>query len=1321
MEDISGTNPIEKAGFFSLITFSWLNDVLKLGNKQPLDESLLFRVDTSNRTERLVTELEREWVAEKRATAHQRTKPRLWRAMMRTISRRDYIIMALLRLCYSLTLHALLLLIWYFLRSISTGTGISYKTSLPFVIGIFLVTMMRTVVQSKAMFKAHVLAIRLKVAVVGLIYKKVGRKDIVILIVILNSQRCTLEDSLSENTINLVSNDAQTIEELGYVLYSFSFAFVDLIASLALVWYLVAWQALLGISFFLVVVAYGSFIARETGKIRHRAAAVTDERLKIMNEIISGIRMVKMYAWEWKFRDLVAQIRRKEISLIRIRGFFISSIYALFFTSSTIAGFISVVTLLLTGNLLISFMAFTLLLVLSNTKMVVTIFLVHGLRYIADARTACCRMQRILENNSLSKMQIDHGDTILPFTDRRKRSNFVRIDSFKNGKPVLVGARKLEPLIDNHPPKVTLDKVSCAWSKTSEIPALQNVSLDVADGQLVGLTGPVGSGKTTLLLSILGELPVCSGRISCIGKMAFVSQIPWVYSGTVRENIVFGRQFVAEKYNKVIMVCDLEKDIKCFPKGDLTEIGQRGVILSGGQRARVSLARAIYTDADIYLLDDPLSAVDAKVGKNLFERCIKEFLGGRIRILATHQLQFLKKTDSVVVLENGSVVGQGTYSQVLQLSMGFRFFQREAKGAPSLEKDDLEMATVVCKDKSMTVPQIDGERVDLTDDAEDRMIGSVKWLLYWKYFRTALPTIMIASLSVFLTFVLVLWIAPFWWVSRMTEMPFEKQKNFITLLVYGSIAIASLLFTIVSSFCFYVTALRASGNLHDQMTNAVLKAPVLFFDTNPVGRILNRFSKDVGCMDDLLPGKFLFAVQLCLHFLGATILSAVSNVWLFITCTPLTVLFIYLTKYYLKSARELRRLEAITCSPVYSLIADTMAGLEVIRSSGMEDNFLQKFYRYQDKNTSALFLLKASTRWLAFRGNCLSNFLVTSVSAGALFATQNPALAGMSLTFAVDTLEAAQYGIQVASETENYMTSVERVFTYTQIESEPGYNLDSLPPESWPTKGTLTLRNLSLSYLKGAPPTLNRINLCISDKEKVGVAGRTGAGKSSLVTALFRTPEPEGEIIIDGIDITHLNIQAARRSMAVITQDPVLFSGSLRKNLDPFSLYKDHDLWRALEDVQLSCLVQQLPEKLEYKLKESGRNFSVGERQLICLARALLQKSKIIILDEATANVDFKTDRLIQDVIRNRFKDSTVITIAHRLNTIIDYDKMVVMDEGRVLEFDKPEVLLQNEDAIFARLFMIAGKINSLSYKDIEIPRSDKLDLRVLKFEVLSS
>lgn len=412
-------------------------------------------------------------------------------------------------------------------------------------------------------------------------------------------------------------------------------------------------------------------------------------------------------------------------------------------------------TLLLTGNLLTSFKAFTLLSVLGNTKLVVTIFLVYSLRFIADARTACSRMQRLLEINCTSKMQRDHKDKIMSFKNQRKRSDFVRIDSFKNGKPVLVGARKLKPITDNHLPKVTLDKVSCSWSKTSELPSLQNVSLEVADGQLMGLTGPVGSGKTTLLLSILGELPVSSGRVSCIGKIAFVSQIPWVYSGTVRENIVFGRRFVAEKFNEVVMVCDLEKDIKRFPKGDLTEIGQRGVILSGGQRARVSLARAIYSDADIYLLDDPLSAVDAKVGKHLFERCIKEFLSGRIRILATHQLQFLKRTDSIVVLENGSVVGKGTYGQVFQHGTGLRSFQCEAKGDPSLEKNDLKMASVSWKDthKSMTVPQTECERVDLTDDAEDRMIGSVKLLLYWRYFRAALSTIMIASLAVLLAFV----------------------------------------------------------------------------------------------------------------------------------------------------------------------------------------------------------------------------------------------------------------------------------------------------------------------------------------------------------------------------------------------------------------------------------------------------------------------------------------------------------------------------------------------------------------------------------------
>ena len=434
-----------------------------------------------------------------------------------------------------------------------------------------------------------------------------------------------------------------------------------------------------------------------------------------------------------------------------------SGMYALFFTSSAFAGFISVMSLLLTENSLTSFNAFTLISTLSNIKMAVTIFIADSLRCISDARVACNRMQRLIEKKSILTRKTDHQDNPTPlgvyFKSRKYRPQFIRNESFRNGKPAFISVRKLEQTSKHIQPRVSLENVSCVWRQMSERPALHNVSLTYSDGQLVGILGPVGSGKTSLLMSILKELPVSSGKISCIGKIAFVSQMPWVYAGTVRENIIFGNHFDVQRYNKVIEVCDLQKDIARFTKHDLTEIGQRGVILSGGQRARVSLARAIYSDADIYLLDDPLSAVDAKVGKQLFERCIKEFLDGRIRILVTHQLQFLKQTDSIVIMRNGSVVCQGAYSQVAKDTQGVFSLLPEAKrdsngandeGQEIATGEDFNSETV----KSKSTAETDRARLDLKEEEEDRMVGTVKWWLYWKYFRAALPAVLIISLFV---------------------------------------------------------------------------------------------------------------------------------------------------------------------------------------------------------------------------------------------------------------------------------------------------------------------------------------------------------------------------------------------------------------------------------------------------------------------------------------------------------------------------------------------------------------------------------------------
>ena len=450
---------------------------------------------------------------------------------------------------------------------------------------------------------------------------------------------------------------------------------------------------------------------------------------------------------------------RKEISLIRIRGFIVSSIYALFFTSSAMAGLVSVTTLLFTENSLTSFKVFTLMTLLSNLKLVVTIFIADSLRYIADAKTACRRMQRLIEKRPILKCKMDHRDNPSTlevfFKGRTYKPQFVRTESFGIGKPALLKAQKLEQTCQDIKPQLILDNVSCVWSYKSELPTLDNISLSASPGQLVGITGPVGSGKTSLLMTILGEIPISSGKISCIGKMAFVSQTPWVYSGTVRDNIVFGKEFHEQKYNKVIEVCDLEKDIASFTKHDLTEIGQRGMILSGGQRVRVSLARAIYSDADIYLLDDPLSAVDAKVGKHLFDRCIKEFLDGRMRILVTHQVQFLKETDSIVILRNGSVVWHGIYSGVEQCSQAAACLLPQEKQHFDGENKNKEDCSVFSAEpsESMNCPREHCGRMDLKDEEEDRMVGTVKWWLYWKYFRAALPTILIISLIIFFAIV----------------------------------------------------------------------------------------------------------------------------------------------------------------------------------------------------------------------------------------------------------------------------------------------------------------------------------------------------------------------------------------------------------------------------------------------------------------------------------------------------------------------------------------------------------------------------------------
>ncbi|KAL9954317.1 hypothetical protein ACROYT_G041838 [Oculina patagonica] len=713
----------------------------------------------------------------------------------------------------------------------------------------------------------------------------------------------------------------------------------------------------------------------------------------------------------------------------------------------------------------------------------------------------------------------------------------------------------------------------------------------------------------------------------------------------------------------------------------MTLVGERGIVLSGGQRTRVGLARALYFDADVYLFDDPLSALDTKVGYHVFKTCITSLLCDKTRLVATHNLEILRDADNILLMKEGSSLEKVDFKALVKSG-----FELAAIAKTKIEETVTSAKRPTTQEESATI--LDTKYARLKTTEEDRSIGSVSWTLYLDYIRAGIRTASAVALVIFFLIVQGLRIFTDWWLLHLTSGSHDRKHQTVDLYIYGSMVGGAFLLSIARTVAFANALLNSSQHLHNSMMSAVLKAPVLFFDTNPVGRIINRFSRDIGIMDELMPDVFLEAVEIVLFCIGAVVLPSVLNPWIILPAIPLMVLFMWYGRYYLRTSRDLRRLEGVTRSPVLSHFSDTLDGLVTIRAYKNENAFLEELYRFQDGHNQSWFAILSTIRWLAIRVDMICVVFMTFVLFLAIATHSGSGITALSLVYAFQlAVDTSQYGVRQCSEVENYMTSVERVITYTHIEQEPGYENLSQPPETWPENGQVTVKNLGLVYYQGGPEILKGVSFTIDAHEKIGIVGRTGAGKSSLVSALFRMPQPSGDVIIDDVIIRDINIQSSRRVMSVISQDPVLFTGSLRMNLDPFEEHEDKELWDALEEASLKTMVKKLPQGLSEEIKECGANFSVGERQLLCLARALLKKSKIIVMDEATANVDYRTDRLIQKTIRTKFEHCTVITIAHRLNTIIDYDRVLVLENGQVVEYDKPENLLQNKGGQFSKLY----------------------------------
>ncbi|KAG9092782.1 hypothetical protein FRC06_011800 [Ceratobasidium sp. 370] len=815
---------------------------------------------------------------------------------------------------------------------------------------------------------------------------------------------------------------------------------------------------------------------------------------------------------------------------------------------------------------------------------------------------------------------------------------------------------------------------------------------------------------------LIGEMRREKGSVTFGGSVGYCSQTAWIQSATVRENILFGREFDEKRYWDAVRGACLQSDLDMLPSGDLTEVGEKGISLSGGQKQRINIARAVYYGADITLLDDPFSALDAHVGKAVFQNVIQGALAGRTRILVTHALHFIPACDYIITMEDGRIAERGTYNELMAKNGAFARFQRQFGAREEAEEGREEEGAI----ESAKAGEEKKEEKRGTGPAkalmqvEERNTGAISGAAYADYFKAANGKILVPLLLLSILLAQGATVMSAYWLVYWQQMKWDYPQGFY-MGIYAGLGSAQAVTMFTMGGLFALMSFYASVSLHRDAMKRLMHAPMSFFDTTPLGRIMNRLTKDIDTIDNTLSDALRMLVGTLSQILGAIILIAILLPWFLIPV--ITILFVYYwaALFYRSSARELKRLDAILRSSLYGHFSESLSGLATIRAYDEVGRFREENRKHMDIENRAYWLTVTNQRWLGIRLDFLGTILTFCVAILAVAArfSLSPSQIGVALSYILLVQQASVYTtiyqsfgwmVRQSAEVENDMNGVERILYYAQhVEQEAPYQIpEKEPPASWPQQGEVELKEVVMSYRPGLPAVLRGLSLHIKGGEKIGIVGRTGAGKSSIMVALYRMVElTSGSISLDGVDISQIGLHTLRSNIAIIPQDPLLFSGTLRSNLDPFGVYDDARLWDALKRAYLvdrPTAAQEVPDgedmpsgaqtpvnrfTLDTVIEEEGGNLSVGQRSLVSLARALVKDSKIIVLDEATASVDYETDRNIQDTISREFADKTLLCIAHRLTTIIGYDRICVLDAGQIAEFDTPAALFERKDGIF--------------------------------------
>ncbi|XP_017787048.1 PREDICTED: probable multidrug resistance-associated protein lethal(2)03659 isoform X2 [Nicrophorus vespilloides] len=1268
------TNPRSGANPFSVVTFFYTFPTFIQGFRKELEETDLPQTWDNHKSGKLGDRIENAWFNEEKVAKKKGRKPSMLR-VLRKVFLWEFIFYGLLLLVGELGIRlvqpiALGQLISFYT---SNGDNITKDEAYLYAGAVVLCSLLNVFFQHPYMLGCLHLGMKIRVACCSLVYRKALRLS-----------KSALGQTTVGQLVNLLSNDVNRFDVALLFAHQLWVGPLETVIITYLMYLQVGWSAIVGVAFLLLFIPIQIYLGKRTSVLRLRTALRTDERVRLMNEIISGIQVIKMYTWEKPFAALVNLARRFEIKSIRgtsyVRGILLS--FIMFTTRISI--FVSVLTYVLAGYNITAEQVFVLTSFYGILRQNMTVFFPQGIGQMAEASVSVRRLAEFMMYNENSNVE-------------------KQVEIVDKDKVTINGTTTITPPSQTG---VFVKNLTAKWTSGPGDNTLQDVSFTVEPGQLVAIIGPVGAGKTSLLHAILSELPLLSGSVDVNGEISYASQEPWLFAGTVRQNILFGQPLDRVRYKKVVKRCALERDFQLFPYGDKTIVGERGVSLSGGQRARINLARAVYKQADIYLMDDPLSAVDTHVGKELFDKCIASYLKEKTCILITHQLQYLKEVDHIIIFQGGKIQAQGNYKTLQESGLDFASVLQDE--STEVADEPQELTKTISRQNS--IASINSETIDVPKQTEEsKQAGSVGAYVYSAYFKAGGNCCAIFFLFFMFILAQIAGSGGDYFITYWVNM--EQQKNgtlessnselfvFDTntcIYIYSAISVLTVVFTLGRSLMFFLLCMRSSTNLHDNMFQSITRAPMHFFNTNSSGRILNRFSKDMGAIDELLPAALIDCLQIGLALIGIIVVVAVISPYLMIPTVLIGIIFVFLRKFYLATGRSVKRLEGVTRSPVFAHLNASLQGLTTIRAFKAQDVLQKEFDSHQDLHSSAWFLFLSTSRafglWLDIV--CVVYIAVVTISFLIGDADEFGGNVGLAITQAIGLTGMFQWGMRQSTELENQMTSVERVLEYSNLESERELITppDKKPKKEWPEHGEVKFSKLYLTYNPNDPPVLRNLNFVIKPKDKVGIVGRTGAGKSSLIAALFQLTNTEGSIFIDDVDTKYLGLHDLRSKISIIPQEPVLFSGTMRKNLDPFDEYDDDVLWKALSDVELKDTVNDMAAGLNSEMSEGGSNFSVGQRQLVCLARAIIRNNKVLVLDEATANVDPHTDALIQMTIRRKFSECTVLTIAHRLNTIMDSDKVLVMDAGTMVEYDHPHLLLQNPKGVLYGMLEQTGR-----------------------------